>query len=333
MDSKNLSPLISVIVPIYKVEDYLDECVESLVKQTYKNLEIILVDDGSPDKCPQMCDAWTKRDTRIVVVHKPNGGLSDARNAGIAIAKGDYIGFVDSDDFVSPDMYEKLLNGFSLSDSVAITSIKILSYNGCGDTMPFKKKWDIAQSRTISGNEFAMMMISEQCAFTAWNKLYRKNLLENVQFRKGRNNEDTLFMYDLGKVMKEEALFLFELPYTCYYYRVRPDSICTSLKKPLAIDAIANLEEMMVDCNDYDSCLYDVLYFRYVYRLYLFCDLMLTKPIWYEKYFLIYQRKLKSVSISYIYKHFPFKDYVYIILIDFIPMFRKGIHQTKKLFK
>ena len=102
------APLISVVVPVYKVENYLDRCVESLLAQTYQNLEIILVDDGSPDSCPALCDEWGKRDEHIVVIHKPNGGLSDARNAGVLAAHGDYIGFVDSDDYVAPDMYESL---------------------------------------------------------------------------------------------------------------------------------------------------------------------------------------------------------------------------------
>ena len=95
--------LISVIVPVYKVEKYLDKCVQSIVDQTYRNLEIILVDDGSPDNCPAMCDAWAEKDDRIRVIHKENGGLSDARNAGMAIATGEYIGFVDSDDWIFDD--------------------------------------------------------------------------------------------------------------------------------------------------------------------------------------------------------------------------------------
>ena len=95
-------PLVSIIIPVYKVEKFLDECVKSVVAQTYRNLEILLVDDGSPDDCPAMCDAWATRDPRVRVIHKPNGGLSDARNAGIAQATGSYIYFADSDDTVAP---------------------------------------------------------------------------------------------------------------------------------------------------------------------------------------------------------------------------------------
>lgn len=99
------TPLISVIVPIYKVEQYLDECVQSIRNQTYTNLEIILVDDGSPDNCPEMCDNYARQDSRIKVIHKKNGGLCSARNAAISIAKGDYIGFVDGEDYISDTMY------------------------------------------------------------------------------------------------------------------------------------------------------------------------------------------------------------------------------------
>ena len=101
---------VSVIVPIYKVEKYLDRCVNSIINQTYKNLEIILIDDGSPDNCPKMCEDWAKKDNRIIVIHKQNGGLSDARNFGLDVAIGEYVTFVDSDDLISPTFIEKLVN-------------------------------------------------------------------------------------------------------------------------------------------------------------------------------------------------------------------------------
>lgn len=106
----NRSELISIIVPVYKVEKYLDKCVESIVEQTYKNLEIILVDDGSPDNCPAMCDEWAKKDSRIKVIHKKNGGLSSARNAGLDGCTGDYIYFLDSDDYIADNCIEMLFN-------------------------------------------------------------------------------------------------------------------------------------------------------------------------------------------------------------------------------
>lgn len=103
-----MEELISIIIPVYKVEKYLPRCIESVAAQTYKNIEIILVDDGSPDRCPEICDEYARKDSRLTVIHKENGGLSDARNAGIEAAHGRYIGFVDSDDYIHPDMYKEL---------------------------------------------------------------------------------------------------------------------------------------------------------------------------------------------------------------------------------
>ena len=121
-----MKPLISVIVPIYKVEKYLETCVMSLIHQTYENLEIILVDDGSPDKCPEICDAYEKTDDRIRVIHKKNGGLSDARNAALEKTTGKYITFVDSDDYVDAEYIEKLYNALiQYNASAAICGIRI----------------------------------------------------------------------------------------------------------------------------------------------------------------------------------------------------------------
>lgn len=119
-------PLISVIVPVYKVERYLEQCIESILHQTYRQLEIILVDDGSPDRCGDICDCYAEQDSRIRVIHQANGGLSCARNAGLAIATGDYIGYVDSDDYLLPTMYEELLQGFEEHENVGIIAC---SYN------------------------------------------------------------------------------------------------------------------------------------------------------------------------------------------------------------
>ena len=128
--------MISVIVPIYNVEKYVNKCVGSIVNQTYTNLEIILVDDGSPDRCPEICDEWAKKDSRIKVIHKKNGGLSDARNAGMKIASGDYIAFVDSDDWIAPEMYERLLMAIKNDNSdIAACAVKMVWEDGSSRTI------------------------------------------------------------------------------------------------------------------------------------------------------------------------------------------------------
>ena len=119
-------PMVSVIIPIYNVEDYLEECIRSVCDQSYTNLEIILVDYGSPDGSPAICDAWAKKDSRIRVIHKKNGGLSDARNAGLDVAEGEYIYFVDGDDYIKPDLIETALGHFKEN-----TDMVVFRYEQC----------------------------------------------------------------------------------------------------------------------------------------------------------------------------------------------------------
>ena len=121
-----MSGIISVIIPVYKVEQYLEQCIVSVTRQTYQQLEILLVDDGSPDRCGTICDEWAKRDRRIKVIHKENGGLSDARNAGLKVASGTFIAFVDSDDFIMPTMLEQLLVALE-QENAEIAELKILT--------------------------------------------------------------------------------------------------------------------------------------------------------------------------------------------------------------
>ena len=207
--------LISVIVPIYKVQDYLKECIESIINQTYSDIEVILVDDGSPDRCPQMCDEWAKRDSRIKVVHKKNGGLSSARNAGLDVAKGEYISFVDSDDFICKDALENLYNRIKDDKSIGITSGLIYRYQD-GSISNFKAQWLCSKEIVIPASEFLLETMSQKTSYTVWNKLYRRDVIGNTRFREGRNNEDTLFMYDLGKNIAILNVCMVEIQYLYY---------------------------------------------------------------------------------------------------------------------
>lgn len=317
-------PLISIIIPIYKVEKYLDQCVASIVNQTYKNLEIILVDDGSPDKCPQKCDEWALRDNRIKVIHKENGGLSSARNAGIKSASGDYIGFIDSDDWADESMYEKLINGFKSNLNVGITACMIYSWTD-GVIKPYNVKWTITKPRIISDVDYALMMIGQQTNYTACNKLYKAELIKQVEFRKGRNNEDTLYMYDISKVLRQIHLNLLELPYFLYYYRQRADSITTSTKNPLEIDVIANYKDLMSECRNEDIKLYNTLYYKYVEVLYHFLENILLDTRLYNIYYKKYQLDLRVIPLSYIKHNFVMRDVVFIYLLRNLPKLRKII--------
>lgn len=165
---------LTVIIPVYRVEATLDRCVESVVRQQIQEMEIILVDDGSPDKCPQMCDDWAKKDARIRVIHKENGGLSDARNAGLDVAKGDYITFVDSDDWISPDTYRPLLE--QMGDS------GLLEYCIEGRLLLNDHLYEEADQYWIQERAYTHTY--------ACNKIYRKDLFEDIRFPKGRIFED-----------------------------------------------------------------------------------------------------------------------------------------------
>lgn len=183
--------LISIIVPVYNMEQYLERCMNSIWKQTYTNLEIILVDDGSTDKSPQMCDEYAKKDSRIKVVHKQNGGLSDARNAGLAIASGTYIGFVDSDDWIEPDMYERMYRAcVEYNAQVAICRYaqiyKDHTVQGGNNKVTAFEREELLQIY-IGGHDDYIIYNS------VWSKLFAREIVEKVQFPVGRNSEDIMY--------------------------------------------------------------------------------------------------------------------------------------------
>lgn len=199
MNSENkANELISVIVPIYKVEKYLNRCVDSILSQTYKNIEIILVDDGSPDACGEICDGYIEKDSRIKVIHKENGGLSDARNAGIEAAYGEYIIFVDSDDYIVPTMIEEMIEALIASKAdLCICNINYVDENGAvinnqNMRSPIKKG-------IYSRDDVLNFLVNDGYWFyvTAWNKLYKTNVFRNIRFRVGKYHEDEFLIHEI----------------------------------------------------------------------------------------------------------------------------------------
>lgn len=325
-------PLISIIIPVYNVQDYLDECIESVINQSYFNLEIILVDDGSLDKSLVICKKWAQKDSRIIVIHKKNGGLSSARNAGLKIAKGKYISFIDSDDFITNNAIEIMFNSIDSNDEIGIVSGLIYRYQD-GICSTFKKEWDIKYEFIVPAEEFLLKAMNMSISYTVWNKLYRRDLLANVLFCEGRNNEDVLFMYELGKEIKRKKYLMVNIPQYVYYYRLRPNSICTSQKKPVYIDTIQNLVEMIEDSKGFDKELSNVLYKKYVDTLYFFLDLLLINKVWYPIYFLKYQQMLKLVPLKFIVSSYQMNDVIYLILLKRIPKIRKLLKNIKFVIK
>ncbi len=215
----DIEPLVSVIVPCYNVEKYLPKCVDSIVGQTYRNLEIILVDDGSPDNCGKICDEYATRDGRIKVIHKENGGLSDARNAAIDVAKGEWLTFVDSDDYVTEDYVETLLRLCLKYEVKMAVADWCIFPEGAIPCMPLKKEKEIHFLR----NE-ALEDMFNQVHFdvSACVKLYHHSLFEGVRFPKGMLFEDLQTTFKLLLNCNEGVAYTNK---QIYYYMFRPDSI------------------------------------------------------------------------------------------------------------
>lgn len=211
-------PLISVIVPVYKVEPYLERCVSSIVGQTYRNLEIILVDDGSPDGCGRLCDAWAERDSRIRVIHKENGGLSDARNAGLEIASGDYIALIDSDDVADVHMLSLLAQAMETADA-DIAECDYVKFRE--EEPPFAA--EISGVAEVFGTEEALGELLRERTFhyTAWNKLYRREIFDGLRYEVGKLHEDVFLTYQaFGKARR-----IAKVGSALYGYRQRGGSI------------------------------------------------------------------------------------------------------------
>lgn len=184
-------PLISIIVPVYRVEAYLDRCVRSLVEQTYENLEILLVDDGSPDRSGELCDQWAARDSRIRVIHQANGGAGKARNTALDMARGALIGFVDSDDYIAPRMYEHLYSLMTAEIDIAECTGRATEDDDC----PLYE--DAAPVLTHVTNVEAMGLNIRDEMFTQliWNKLYRRSVIGDLRFPEGNLIDDEFFTY------------------------------------------------------------------------------------------------------------------------------------------
>lgn len=229
---------ISIIIPIYKVEKYIKRCIDSIIEQEYKNLEIILVDDGSPDNCPEICDEYAEKDNRVIVIHKENGGLSDARNYGMKRATGNWIVFVDSDDYISKDFVSYLYNLVRNNNSeIGITS-PIIFY----EDKKFKEYTNKKEKIIIMDKKNALKEMLYQKIFdtSAWGKIYKKEVLENVLFPCGKLYEDISTIY---KVILNSNRIVYSNQKK-YFYLKRKDSIMGRKFKNNDMDYIYQTSEM-----------------------------------------------------------------------------------------
>lgn len=222
---------ISVIVPVYNMEKYLCRCVDSILAQTYPDIQIILVDDGSVDRSAAICDAYAEKDHRVTVVHKENGGLSSARNAGIDAAQGEYIGFVDSDDYISPEMYEKLVEHMGTGREIA--NVMYVRADENGVTSPSRVPH--TQDEIIPASDFVKEVMLHLGDISVCTKLFHRSIFQDLRFLEGKLNEDLLFVLD-AMARIERVCFV---GHVGYYYFTRSGSISSGYGKAV-IDMVGN---------------------------------------------------------------------------------------------
>lgn len=297
-----MEKLISVIVPIYKVEDYLEKCIDSIRNQTYQNLEIILVDDGSPDKCPQMCDDFAKEDSRIKVIHRKNGGLSAARNSGLEIATGEYIGFVDSDDYIHSKMYETLLAHLEESNAeLAVCRVQDV--------------FEIGEEALLTGGEKVETMTNVEALKSiygdwgtdmkvAWNKLYRREIFNELRYNEGKVHEDEFMIHKVLYCIKKVVT----TSYKMYYYQRGSASIMRvkkySLQRLQGLEALEDRIRLWGSCEDktlvskmYESYFNSLIISYYLVKQHYPEEKQIIKELR-EKFLLVYKKKSKEMNFS-----------------------------------
>ncbi len=246
-------PLFSIIIPVYNVEKYLNKCVDSVLNQTFTDFEVILVDDGSTDNCPAICDSYAEKDKRVKVIHKPNGGLINARKSGLEIADGNYIGFVDSDDWIEPEMYElfanmikkyspdMVLSDFYFDNGNELTNSIQLFEQEFYDKSALKEK---LYPKMLFSGTYYKFGVNPCC----WSKVYKKKLLkENLPLVDGRikMGEDAAFTYPC--LIDAQSVATIKKP--CYHYIQNPDSMTNSYDKDLKNIIFLPYEQIKEKCR------------------------------------------------------------------------------------
>lgn len=269
-------PLISVIVPVYNAEKYLDRCVDSIVGQTYDNLEIILVDDGSPDNCPAICDTWAEKDSRIKVIHKENGGVSSARNAALDIAAGNYVTFVDSDDYIDNDMVDIMAaEARKISADVVIVGFE---YENCDKVA---EKTDFSQI-IFNDNDIILNYINDNIRPEACAKFIKKSVIGSLRFNLAFGYaEDLLFNYYVLKKCKR-IVSLSDKKY--HYVQNSGNSSTTAFITDTRINSYKVFELILLDCKD-DNELYCAAVKRFTVSVFAILSRVMLVKEFSDKYY------------------------------------------------
>lgn len=266
------NPLISVIVPVYNVEPYIKKCIESILNQTHSNLELILVDDGSPDASGAICDEYAKQDPRIMVIHQENTGQAGARNHGISVAKGEYIGFVDSDDWIAPDMYQVMLESMERNDCDIVVCGRYVVRN---DKVRAAGDFNLAQEAVWDTDEAMERFLTYKAIdSSSVDKLYRTELLQDVRFPLGYICEDVPFVYEALK----KARKVVHCAKPLYYNLLREGSTSRSAFNERGMGLYYHFKDVAERCKtDFPQLFQEADYLYYKNLLVLACRIARVK--------------------------------------------------------
>ena len=267
-----INKLVSIIVPIYKVEKYLDECIKSISNQTYKDIEIVLVDDGSPDKCPHICDMWREKDSRIVVIHKKNGGVSDARNCGLENASGSYIMFVDPDDWIDPSMVAKMVEAIEkYKTEIVSCRFYYVGENYKRENFIMDEDFIVYDNKLQNIQE---LYIENGLSNHLWRYIYLRELFDDILFPIGRTYEDISTLYKV--FLRSSSIVL--IKDILYYYRQNDEGIMATKSKNNVVSLYkAYLErDRYVDGlalqENFIPTTYRIINYIYVWNMINYCD-------------------------------------------------------------
>ena len=320
-----MEALVSIIVPVYNVEKYLNKCIDSILNQTYRNIEVILVDDGSPDNCGNICDEYAIKDRRVKVFHIENGGVSNARNTGIENSTGEYIGFVDADDILFPQMYEKLLNEAVKEDA------DIVQCNYCylfedGSTKPMRRK---IKTRKIEEEQTVTTFFDEDIYPLVATKLFKSSLLNNIRFNVNlKIAEDRLFMHDCCR----KALKIVLLEDVYYYYFQRETSVMHvfSMRQ---FDDDTYVSQLFLNQYKNNKYICIPLEYRIIFQsLNLICEL-LNEQKELDRFFDVREKLVQYKKTALLSKKVPIKMKAYILGIWMIPNMFMKVYPKLKILK
>lgn len=319
-------PLITVVIPIYNVEKYLKKCIESIIKQTYKNIEIILVNDGSTDNCPKICDEYAKKDKRIIVIHKKNGGVSEARNAGIDIAKGKYITFIDSDDYVAKEYIENLYVECEKNNTeVSLIGTRYLNKKG---KVIFSSK--VIQKTYTSEEAIKQLFLGKYYDSGVCGKMYKTTLLNNIRFNKDiKIGEDLDVFY---KILLKCKNIRINTKLKMYNYIARIDSVTNSVNIEIIEEDIKIAQNMIEDVSTRYPKLKKYAIRRYItINVINIIKLIKSNKIKEEEKDIKIQKLKENINMYKRYKYFqPYKIKIKIFLIYNNPNILKKILKEKE---